>query len=144
MTVRVERTVTVPASVEDVWSFIADPEKRARSISVVSDFELRDEDGTRATWFVELPVPLINSTIRVETEDEVRRPPEYVRFTGRSKVMYVTGEHTISEVEGGTELVSEFVVEGRVPGVERFFERNLDREIEHLETTLRKDLGIEA
>jgi len=144
MTVRVERTVTVPATPEQVWGFIADPEKRARSISVVTDFELHDDDGSQATWFVELPVPLLHRTIRIETRDEQRRPPEFVRFTGRSKVLYVTGEHTITEVEGGTELVSEFVVEGRVPGVERFFERNLDREIEHLETTLRKDLGIEA
>jgi len=144
MTVRVERSVTVPATPEEVWSFISDPEKRARSISVVTDFELHDDDGTRATWYVELPIPLINRAIRVDTEDEVRNAPEYVRFSGRSKVMNVTGEHRIEPTDDGARLVNTFVVDGRVPGVETFFERNLDREMAHLETELRRDLGIEA
>lgn len=144
MTVRVERSVTVPATPEAVWGFISDPEKRARSISVVTDFELHDDDGSHATWHIQLPIPLVDRTISVHTEDLVRRPPEYVRFVGRSSVMDVTGEHTIEPAENGTRLINEFVVEGRIPGIERFFKHNLDREMRHLETALRKDLGVEA
>ena len=143
MTVRVERTFELPVGPERVWEFIADPEKRARAISVVSDFELEDDAGRQATWHVDLPIPLLNQTATVRTEDVERRPPEYVKFVGRSKVMRVTGEHEIEEIEDGSRIVNRFVVDGRLPGVERFFERNLDREMQNLEATLREDLGVE-
>lgn len=140
MTVRVERVVVVPAPPEDVWAFIADPEKRARPISVVSDFELAD-DG-HAVWSLQLPIPLVDRTIRVDTEENRRVPPEYVEFVGRSKVMRVVGEHALEPVENGTELTNTFVVDGRVPGVERFFERNMDGEFDNLEAAIYEDLGI--
>ncbi|SNZ13228.1 Carbon monoxide dehydrogenase subunit G [Natronoarchaeum philippinense] len=143
MTVRVERTFELPVEPERVWEFIADPEKRARSISVVSDYELDDADGRRATWHVDLPVPLLDRTAAVRTEDVERRAPEYVEFVGRSKVLRVTGEHEIEATEDGSRLHNRFVVDGRLPGVERFFERNLDDELRNLETTLRDDLGVE-
>jgi len=139
MTVRVERDFEIPAPPERVWEFIADPEKRAGAISVVTDFTV--EDG-RATWQVKLPIPIINRTITVETRDEQRRPPEYVRFIGKSKVMRVVGEHELEATDEGTRLTNRFTVEGKVPGVERFFQRNLDDEMENLRVALLEDFGL--
>lgn len=144
MTVRVERFVEVPATREEVWEFIVDPENRARAISVVTGFELDDEEGRTATWHVELPIPVIRKTVAIRTEDVERRPPEYVKFVGTSKVLRVTGEHEITATEDGARLRNEFVVEGRLPGVERFFRKNLDRELENLERDLREFLELEV
>ena len=114
MTVRVERTFELEASPERVWEFIADPAKRARPISVVESFDVHDD--THATWHISLPIPLVSRTIAVETEDTAREPPEHV----------------------------EFVVDGRLPGVEGFFKRNLDGELDNLETAIRNEAEIEA
>jgi carbon monoxide dehydrogenase subunit G len=140
MTVRVERVVDVPAPREDVWAFISDPERRARPISVVSDFELLD-DGS-AVWHLKLPIPVISKTIRIETEDTEFRPPEYVEFVGQSKVMRVVGEHRLEEIENGTRLTNTFVVDGKLPGVERFFKRNMDAEFDNLENAIYDELDI--
>ena len=141
MTVRVRRTFEFEAPGEAVWEFIADPAKRAEVISVVERFDL-DPDGRTATWHIRLPLPLLNSTVPVETEDVVREEPSYVKFVGRSRVLRVTGEHTIEETENGSRLINEFVVDGRLPGVESFFKRNLDRELTNLERALREELEV--
>ncbi|XVH31070.1 CoxG family protein [Haloferacaceae archaeon DSL9] len=138
MTVRVSRTFEFAAPPERIWAFIADPEKRAGAISVVESYELHG-DGD-ATWHVALPIPLISSTVTVETREVVREEPERVKFTGRSRALNVTGEHTIEPTADGCELVNEFVVDGKLPGVERFFKRNLDSELDNLEAALRDDL----
>lgn len=140
MTVRVERVVDVPAPIEDVWAFIADPEKRARPISVVEDFELVDENN--AVWHIKLPIPVINRTIRVETEERICEPPNYVEFVGKSKVMHVVGEHELVEIDTGTQLTNRFVVDGKLPGVERFFKRNMETEFDNLENAIDDDLGL--
>lgn len=140
MTVRVERVVDVPVPIEDVWAFIADPEKRARPISVVQDFELLDTG--EAVWHIKLPIPVVNRTIRVETEEQVREEPTYVEFVGRSKVMRVVGEHELEEIDGGTRLTNRFVVDGKLPGVERFFKRNMEAEFDNLEAALYEELGL--
>ncbi|MEF8853163.1 MAG: SRPBCC family protein [Haloarculaceae archaeon] len=142
MTVRVKRSFELPADRERVWAFIADPACRAGAISVVSEFEVHD-DGT-ATWYLDLPIPLVDRTITVETRDETVREPEYVEFSGRSKVMSVVGEHELVETDDGTRLVNTFVVDGRLPGVERFFQRNLDEELDNLEAALQEHLGVEV
>jgi carbon monoxide dehydrogenase subunit G len=142
MTVRVERSVEVPATREEVWEFIADPERRAGPISVVQDFELLD-DGT-AVWHLSLPIPVINRTVRVETEDRERNPPSYVEFVGDSKVMRVVGEHDLVEEDGVTTLTNRFIVDGKLPGVERFFKRNMDAEFDNLDDALREHLGLRA
>ena len=142
MTVRVTRTFEFDAPVDRVWEFISDPAKRAAAISVVESFEVTGE--RTATWHVSLPIPLIDSTAAVETEDVVREPPTYVEFVGKSRVMRVTGHHRIEAAGDGCRLVNEFVVDGRVPGVERFFKRNLDRELDNLEAALREALGLTA
>jgi len=138
MTVRVERTLTVPAPPERVWEFIADPDSRAAPISVIEEWEVH-EDGS-ATWSLSLPIPLLDRGIAVETKDDERRPPEYVKFTGRSKVMHVQGEHILEAVDGGTTLTNRFVVDGRLPGVEQFFKRNFDAELDNLEQALRAEI----
>lgn len=143
MTVRVERSMTVSAPPERIWEFISDPANRARSISVVTDWDDHDDDSQ--TWHLKLPIPVINRTVKVETEDVERRAPEYVRFVGKSKVMQVQGEHWLEPTDdGGTELRIRFIVDGRFPGVERYFKRNLGEELANLEAALRADLGLEA
>ncbi|WP_255196639.1 SRPBCC family protein [Halorarius litoreus] len=142
MTVRVERTFELDAEPAAVWAFIADPERRAQFISVVSEFELTGP-GT-AIWHVEIPIRFIDRTIAVETEDVEKREGEYVRFIGKSKVMRVQGEHTVESIDGRTRLINRFVVDGRVPGVERFFKKNLDGELDNLEAAIRKDLGLDT
>jgi carbon monoxide dehydrogenase subunit G len=139
MTVRVRRAFEFDVPPEDVWEFISDPRNRAEAISVVERYEV-DPETNEATWHVSLPIPFLSSTAKVETKDVEVDPPRFVRFVGKSSVMRVTGEHTIEETETGCRLRNEFVVDGRVPGVERFFKRNLDRELENLEAALRDEL----
>ena len=144
MTVRVQRTFEFDAPGERVWEFISDPGKRAEAISVVERFEVGD-DGRTATWHISLPIPLINQTAEVQTRDVTVEPPRYVKFVGKSSVMRVTGEHTIETVnDEQCRLKNEFIVDGRLPGVERFFKKNLDRELRNLEQALRRDLELTA
>ncbi|ELY70432.1 SRPBCC family protein [Natrinema versiforme] len=140
MTVRVNRSFDVSASPERVWEFIADPANRARAISVVKEYSVDDSDGRRVTWHVQLPIPLVRKTVTVNTEDVTRRPPEYVEFVGKSKVLEVTGTHEIVETDDGARLENSFVVDGKLPGVEKFFKRNLDSELENLQRALERDL----
>lgn len=127
MVVEVERTVTVDAPREEVWEVLSDPERRARVVSVVEDFRV---EGEEYVWAVR--VPLVRKTVSVRTRDVERDPPRFVRFAGDSKVFDVEGEHELTEVEAGTEIRSRFVVDGKFPGVERFFEKNVDDEIDNL------------
>lgn len=132
MTVRVQRTFEVTLPIETVWDLLSDPENRARAISVVERYEVDDEDATRATWYLSLPVPAISSALAVRTRDLERDPPTYVKFEGRSRVMNVIGEHRLTAIDDGTRIDNRFVVESRVPGLERFFKRNLDNELENI------------
>jgi len=142
MTVRVRRELGFDADPSDVWAFISDPAKRAGAISVVDEYEVTGD--RTATWRVSLPVPMISSTIAVETEEVKKDPPEYVEFVGKSRAFRVTGEHTVSESDDGrARLVNEFVVDGRLPGVESFFERKFGDELDNLDAALRRDLGTE-
>jgi carbon monoxide dehydrogenase subunit G len=142
MTVRVERTFELPAERERVWSFIADPEKRARPISVVDDFEKTGEHT--ATWYVKLPIPVIDRRAAIETEETEFDPPQYVEFVGRSKVMRVVGEHELEATETGTRVINRFTVDGKLPGVERYFKGNMDEQLRNIEAAIRDDLGLGA
>ncbi|SNR26227.1 SRPBCC family protein [Halorubrum vacuolatum] len=142
MTVRASRTFEFDAPVEDVWAFISDAEQRAGAISVVDTFTVHG--AGRATWQVALPIPMIRSTIAVETEEVARDPPRHVKFVGRSRAFRVTGEHTITETEDGCRLANEFVVDGRLPGVETFFKRNFDAELDNLERALRRSVRVDV
>lgn len=141
MTVRVDRSFELRASPERVWEFLSDPENRARSISVVRDYTTSDPTGRVATWHVEIPVPFVRSTVPIETEDVTRRPPEYVKFVGRSTAVRVTGEHELTETETGCRLDNRFVVDGNIPGIETFFKRNLGEEFENLRRALERDIS---
>ena len=143
MTVRVRRTFEFDVPGERVWEFISDPANRARAISIVSDFEPGSDDR-EMIWHIRLPIPLVNSTVAVETRDVERDPPTYVKFVGRARAMRVTGEHTVEETDGGCRLVNEFVVDGRLPGVEQYFSRHLDEELSNLERALREDFEVTA
>jgi carbon monoxide dehydrogenase subunit G len=138
MTVRVERVFELPAPPEAVWAFISDPEKRASTISAVDDYESTGE--RTAIWHVSLPVPGLNRTIEVKTEDEQLDEPSYVKFTGRSRAMNVQGEHRLEATDDGTRLTNLFIVDGRLPGVETYFKRKLDDELANLEAAIREDL----
>lgn len=140
MTMRVRRAFVFDAPPEEIWAFIADPAKRAGAISVVDDYEVHDAGD--ATWHVRLPIPMVRSTIAVETREVEREPPRHVKFVGTSAAFRVTGEHTVEAVDGGTRLDNEFVVDGKLPGVERFFERNFERELDNLEAALRAEVGV--
>ena len=140
MTVRVERVVEVPAPREQVWEFISDHGKRAGAISVVKEFDAHD-DG-HATWYIALPIPFVDRRVSFETRERARDPPRYVEFTGSSKVAHIVGEHELEEITGGTRLTNRFVVDGKLPGVERFFSHNLGDELNNLEAAIRADLGV--
>lgn len=142
MVVRARRVVEVSAPPERVWEFIDDPEKRAEPISIVEDFELL-QDG-KAVWHVSLPIPITDRTMRVETENRRRIPTEEVEFVGNSRAFRVIGKHVLRPTENGTELDNSFTVDGRIPGVERFFKKNIDSELENLEFALKEYLATET
>ena len=137
MTVRVEHAFDIDAPPDRIWEFLADPVERARAISVVDRFEQR---GETTIWHIALPIPFVRTTVAVETKDVVRDEPNKVTFRGRSSAFTVTGEHTISTEDGVSRVSNQFVVDGRAPGVERFFERNFEAEIRNLERALRRYL----
>jgi carbon monoxide dehydrogenase subunit G len=142
MTVRVERAFELNVPPEKVWEFISDPASRARAISVVDSYEANG-DGTM-TWQVRLPIPGINATVPVETEETRKDPPDQVEFIGRSSALRVTGKHTVESTTEGCRLHNEFVVDGRLPGVEGYFKRNLDEELDNLAEALREEFGSRA
>jgi carbon monoxide dehydrogenase subunit G len=141
MVVEVERVVDVDADIEDVWEALADPERRARGISVVESYRV---EGEEFVWEVALPLPLIRSTISVRTHDVRREPPTFVRFVGESKAFDVTGEHELEEIDGGTRVRALFSVDGKLPGVETFFEKNVDGELQNLLESAGADAGGET
>lgn len=129
MTVEVERSFDIDAPIEEVWELLGDETIRAGAIEIVERF---DTGGNDLVWHIKLPIPLVRKTIAVKTRDVERNPPNYVKFVGRSKVMDVTGEHELSEHGTGTRVRNRFVVDGKVPGVEKFFSENIDGEIENI------------
>lgn len=138
MTVRVERSFELGVPPEQVWAFIADRERRAHAISVVTDYEETGENT--AIWHLELPIPFLDRTVPVETEDVTREPPNFVKFVGRSSALDVTGEHEIIETDDGSRVVNQFTVDGQIPGVERYFKKHLDAELDNLEAALREEV----
>lgn len=133
MVVEVERSYQIDAPIDAIWELISDPANRARAISVVDQFEQQDDV---MVWHLRLPIPFVRSTISVRTRDVERDPPRYVRFVGKSKVMEVTGEHELTEADGITTVSNKFIVDGKVPGVETFFQRNIDGEIDRIKQLL--------
>ena len=133
MTVDVERSFEVGAPVDTVWELLSNERNRAEAIEIVKRFE---RDGDETIWHVQLPGPLRSRTMAVRTWDVERDEPHFVKFVGRSKLMDVSGEHELTESETGCLVRSRFVVDGKIPGVERFFRRNVDSEIENIMRTV--------
>lgn len=133
MTTTVERTYDVPATPEEVWALISDPALRAEAISIVRQFYADDDE---MVWRIGLPIRAIPGTVEVRTHDVERDPPRYVRFVGRSRVMDVEGTHEIEPTDDGCLVHNRFVVDGRFPGVESYFERHIDDEIDNLLQTV--------
>lgn len=141
MTVEVERTFEVDATTEEVWELLADEANRARAIEVVEEF---DTGGEETVWQIALPLPVTDRTISVRTWDIERESPNYVEFVGRSKAMDVVGEHEITATETGCRVRNRFVVDGKLPGVERFFRRRIDGEIDNIRRlVVERDTGVE-
>ncbi|WP_336135237.1 SRPBCC family protein [Natronomonas amylolytica] len=140
MVADVERTFEVEAPIEKVWELIADPTKRAEAISVVESYS---DEGDEFIWQLELPIPVVSGTVTVRTQDVRRTPPEYVKFVGRSKIMEVTGEHILESTDTGCRVANRFVVNGKVPGVEKFFQKRIDEEIDNLFDMLNGELVAE-
>jgi carbon monoxide dehydrogenase subunit G len=141
MTVEVERTFEVDATIEEVWELLADEANRARAIEVVEEF---DTGGEETVWQIALPLPVTDRTISVRTWDIERESPNYVEFVGRSKAMDVVGEHEITATETGCRVRNRFVVDGKLPGVERFFRRRIDGEIDNIRRlVVERDTGVE-
>lgn len=144
MTVEVERAFDVEAPITAVWEILSDEEARAKTISVVQSYDLRSGgEHSEVVWHLSLPIPVVRSTIAVRTRDVERDPPRYVKFAGTSKVMTVTGEHELRETDTGCHVVNRFIVDGKVPGVERFFERNIDGEMENFRESILDSLADE-
>lgn len=139
MTVRLEDTRRIDASPEAVWSFIADPGNRARAISTVRRFEVHGGPDRHTTWWIELPIRLLG-TITVETRERERREPEFVEFVGHSRAFEVVGNHRIEGRDGGTTFSSTFEVNGKLPGVERVFERQFPQELENVANAIEAHL----
>lgn len=133
MTTEVERVYEIDAPVNAVWEFIADDELRAEAISFVDHYEV---DGDTVIWKLGLPIPALPGSVRVRTRDVERREPTYVKFVGTSRIMDVEGEHELTATEGGCRVRNRFVVTGHLPGVEGFFKRNIDSEIDRLIRTV--------
>ncbi|MFW6458622.1 MAG: SRPBCC family protein [Halodesulfurarchaeum sp.] len=133
MTVSIERDFVVDGSPESVWSFLQDPENRARAISLVDRFEV---EGETTIWHLDVPIPGSRQTLSVRTRPIDRKPPESVSFEGQSSVFDVVGEHRIHSADGKTTVHNRFEVAGKVPGVERIFKRRFDGEIANLEREL--------
>lgn len=134
MTAEVERAAVVDVSVETVWDLLADPEQRAAAIGIVDSHELLGESaaGDAIQWNVEIPIPMLEETIAVRTEETVKEPPHYVEYTGDSSVFSMTGVHELEEHEAGALVRNRFTVEGSLPGVESYFQRAIDEEIDNL------------
>ncbi|MFB6186623.1 MAG: SRPBCC family protein [Halobacteriaceae archaeon] len=137
MTTTTERSFVIDAPIEDIWEIISDPAIRADSISVVEDYEILNG---QAVWHLSLPIPVVNQTVKVKTRDVKTDPPRYVKFIGSSSVMEVTGEHELTETPDGCQIRVSFRVNGKLPGVERFFSKNIDKEINNLHNRLEKEL----
>lgn len=139
MTVEVERVYEVDVPVEAVWERLSDPGFRARAISIVDSFEV---DGDETVWRVRVPIPGIRGTVPVRTRDVDRDPPRYVKFVGDARVMSVQGEHELSATEDGTQVRNRFVVDGSIPGIERFFSSRIDDEIEGMLAAVGTDITV--
>ncbi|PXX71550.1 carbon monoxide dehydrogenase subunit G [Nocardia tenerifensis] len=65
MSGHVDIVVTVRAPLDEVWAFSTDPSRWARSGHPVQDFRT---DGARSTFTVEMPLTVVDRTLRYRVE----------------------------------------------------------------------------
>ena len=85
---------------------------------------------------------LIKSGMEAEGEEREEIWKEVARYMHEEVMVDILMAHLVGYARVGPRI--EFSVEGRLPGVERFFKRNLDRELDNLEAALREELGVTA
>lgn len=139
MPTTVERVVTVPATREAVWALVADPETRARTIGVVDSYDIHDDN--RSVWHVDNPLLPGGATLAIEISEQRRDRPEVVEYEGTSKAFDLTGRHELVTVDGGCQVTSEFDVDQHIPGVEEYFQEQLDAELRRLEQAIFEATG---
>jgi carbon monoxide dehydrogenase subunit G len=82
---KIEETFEVPASVERVWEFIADPHKMASCLPAVQSVEVLDERHYEAV--VKQKVGFISATFKIETEVVEKEPPGRMVLSNRGKTI---------------------------------------------------------
>ena len=105
----VSGTKELPASRENVWSVINEPEEMAKLIPGVESFELHDERH----WTAKVKVPLglggLKMTMNFEKLEE--RAPEFASLrakgTGVGALMDMTTSFTLSDSADGTSMAWE-------------------------------------
>jgi len=82
---KIEETFQVPASVEQVWEFIADPRKMASCLPAVQSVEVLDDTHYEA--IVKQKVGFISATFKIETEVLQKEAPSRMVLANRGKTI---------------------------------------------------------
>ncbi len=82
---RIEETFAVPAPVEQVWEFIADPQKMAACLPSVQSVVIVDERHYEAV--VKQKVGFISATFKIETEVLEKEAPLRMVLSNRGKTI---------------------------------------------------------
>jgi carbon monoxide dehydrogenase subunit G len=83
--VKIEETFEVPASVERVWEFVANPEKMASCLPAVQSVEVIDDRHYEVV--VKQKVGVISATFKIETEVLEREAPHRMVLQNRGKTI---------------------------------------------------------
>jgi carbon monoxide dehydrogenase subunit G len=83
--VKIEETFAVPAPVERVWEFVADPEKMASCLPAVQSVEVKDDRHYEV--IVKQKVGVISATFRIATEILEREAPHRMVLENRGKTI---------------------------------------------------------
>ena len=82
---KIEETFEVPAPVEQVWEFIADPRKMASCLPAVQSVEIVDDRHYEVT--VKQKVGFISATFKIETEVLEKEAPSRMVLRNRGKTI---------------------------------------------------------
>ena len=82
---KIEETFTVPAPVEQVWEFVADPEKMASCLPAVQSVEIVDDRHYEV--IVKQKVGVISATFKIATEVLEREAPYRMVLENRGKTI---------------------------------------------------------
>lgn len=80
---KIEKTFTLSAPQEQVWSFITDPQKVAQCIPGCEGAE--DKEGGKYAAAINVKVGPIRTTFHVDIEQTEQRPPEFASYLGKGE-----------------------------------------------------------